>query len=918
MSLTGRAWQQAAWHGGRTARLDRTVGAIVFDWESTAATRRRAWSRAVRRRLEALSSAATHVAVVTGGRVREVDDQLGARPLGPGRLWIASSREGEVHEVEAGGCRPVAEAPPTPSGRDVMRAVLRLFAQQGVGSGLVLVVGTECARLCGLSGGEHPVLPEAARAILPEAGMRRQTWAGAPVGRGPHGLVALLDEQLLRVRYGLVPAIDHDPRWTLTETGIDHDRLRHAGTMMTLGAGCIATRGAVEETLPGSAPLVLAAGVYTGEGPDEHLQPGPAWTRLRITPPPTRDERVLDLRTGVLLRTELVDGSRTPVRTMRFASLALPGVMALRAQAAGGRLPPGPSLTAPAPGRADAPDAPDSADAPAPARDAPDAPAPAVGFSTERPQDTCHARVRNEHGESIRASAHESRGRVGSIRTVERLAAYVVRWSGSAGRSTPDTLLAAAREQGFDRLLAAQRQAWARCWSHVDVEIPEDPAAEIGIRFAVFQLRSNTCRARELGVAARGISGTGYAGHVFWDADVFVLPAMLSIDPLVARAMVAYRVNRLPAARANAAACGRRGARFPWESARTGEEVTPTSGLLGGETIPILTGEQEEHITADVAWAAMLETRWTGRGSEAPTPLLVETARYWASRCRRDEHGSAHIDTVIGPDEYHEGVDDNAFTNVMARWNLRTAAAALGPGELRGERREWLELADALVDGYDPGTGVYEQFTGYHGLEPLLAAQIAEPPFAADLLLSRERVSASQLIKQPDVLMLHHMVPDEVAPGSLPANLDVYLPRTSHGSSLSPAISASLLARAGRPDHALELLRMAIAIDLDDPAATVGGGLHMATLGGIWQAVISGFLGVRPVGGVLHVAPSVPSAWPRLLVRFVCLGAHVVVEVTPDEVVVSTDRPLDVRIDDSRRRPVVRPPARLIGEEESS
>jgi len=291
--------------------------------------------------------------------------------------------------------------------------------------------------------------------------------------------------------------------------------------------------------------------------------------------------------------------------------------------------------------------------------------------------------------------------------------------------------------------------------------IPDDPAAQLALRFALFQLWSNTKSGGELAVGARGLSGTGYAGHVFWDADVFVLPAVVSIDPAAAAAMIRYRARRLGAARARARSAGRRGACFPWESAASGEDVTPASVRLGGRVVPVLTGQLEEHVTADVAWAASRYAEWTGRPARLALPLLLETAGYWASRCRLDDAGDAHIDGVIGPDEYHERVNDNAYTNVMARWNLRAAAdAADRAGLANAESRRWRDLAERIVDGHDPATGRYEQFAGYYGLEPLLVADFAAPPVAADLLLGRERVAGSQVIKQPDVLMLHHLVPN--------------------------------------------------------------------------------------------------------------------------------------------------------------
>ena len=253
---------------------------------------------------------------------------------------------------------------------------------------------------------------------------------------------------------------------------------------------------------------------------------------------------------------------------------------------------------------------------------------------------------------------------------------------------------------------------------------------------------------------------------------------------------------------------------------------------------------------------------------------------------------------MIGPDEYHEAVDDNAFTNVMARWNLRCAAdAAAADGSVApAEIRRWRAVADALVDGFDSATGVYEQFRGYFGLEPLTTAAVGSVPVAADLLLGRDRTAKSQLIKQPDVLMLHHLVPGEVGAGTLTANLGFYEPRTVHGSSLSPAISAALLARDGRPDEALTLFRLATSLDLQDRSGTTAGGLHLATLGGIWQAVLHGFAGVAVERGVLTVDPRLPASWPQLEIRFRALGRALRLTIDRGTAAVRSDGPIAVRL----------------------
>jgi trehalose/maltose hydrolase-like predicted phosphorylase len=251
----------------------------------------------------------------------------------------------------------------------------------------------------------------------------------------------------------------------------------------------------------------------------------------------------------------------------------------------------------------------------------------------------------------------------------------------------------------------------------------------------------------------------------------------------------------------------------------------------------------------------------------------------------------------MGPDEYHQVVDDNAFTNVMARWNLRRAADLSDEtGGDGGEAAGWRDLADAMVDGYDTDRGVYEQFAGYWGLEPLLIAQVATPPAAADMLLGPKRVAGSQVIKQADVLMLHHLVPDEVAAGSLQANLEYYEPRTAHGSSLSPAIHAALLARAGHPGRALELFRLAARLDLDDLTGTTAGGLHLATIGGVWQALAYGFLGLRPRLTTLDVDPCLPDAWGALGLRLRWHGHAIGVRAEHDRLSIDCTEPLAVRV----------------------
>jgi trehalose/maltose hydrolase-like predicted phosphorylase len=437
------------------------------------------------------------------------------------------------------------------------------------------------------------------------------------------------------------------------------------------------------------------------------------------------------------------------------------------------------------------------------------------------------------------------------------------------------------------------------------VQIAGDEALQSATRVALFHLMGSVADRGEAAVGARGLTGRAYRGHVFWDADLFVLPFLVATHPPSARAILEYRIRRLPAAFRRAADEGHEGARFPWESAASGADVTPHAGRdPSGAVVPIHTGESEIHIVGDVAWAACFYADWTGDEEFAAGPgdqLLVATARYWASRIRTDHDGRAHIYGVIGPDEYHEPVDDNAYTNVLARWNLRRAAASAvryGDREVDDrERARWLALADALVDGYDPATGVYEEFAGFYDLEPILIADVApRRPITADLLLGRERVRGSQVVKQADVLMLHHLLFDETAPDSLLPNLDFYEPRTAHGSSLSPAIHASVLARAGRLDDALAALRLAAHIDLEDLTATAAGGMHLASMGGVWQAFAFGFMGLRAQGDVLAVDPRLPQQWRSLEVRVQFRGAVLALRVEPDALHVHADRRVAIQL----------------------
>jgi kojibiose phosphorylase len=457
--------------------------------------------------------------------------------------------------------------------------------------------------------------------------------------------------------------------------------------------------------------------------------------------------------------------------------------------------------------------------------------------------------------------------------------------------SDADDPIGAARthaQRAIDDLeatIAQHREAWLARWRASDVRIEGDTDAQRVLRFAIYHLTSAANPEDDrVSIGARGLSGLAYKGHVFWDTDIFMLPFFTLTYPEAARALVMYRYHTLPGARAKAARFGYRGALYAWESADNGEEVTPPFVVApDGQVIRILTGEQEQHISADVAFAVW--KYWQATGDEgflvsAGAEILIETARFWASRAVREDDRRYHIRGVIGPDEYHEAVDDDAYTNGLAKWNLEVAEEVTRlleercPAEWRGlsrrvalEREEpqrWLRVAADLYTGFDEHTGLFEQFQGYFGLEEIELAAFQPRTAPIDVLLGRERVSRSKIIKQPDVVMMIHLFWDRFPPEVRTVNFEYYEPRCAHGSSLSPAIHALVAARLGKIELAERYFRQAAQIDLANNMGNAAGGIHAATMGGLWQAAVIGFADLHFGQRGPDTRPCLPPGWRSL------------------------------------------------------
>lgn len=679
-----------------------------------------------------------------------------------------------------------------------------------------------------------------------------------------------------------------DDRWLVRADPVPPERRPAWEAMLTLSDGSFGTRGLGHTCSSPSSPAVVAAGAYD-DSPDPTLLTGPIWATLELEPDDGWIETAeLDLHDAVLTSRHTHQDTGAVVTCTKFASAARHGVMAMRVD--------GPS-TSIGDSSVLRPPLTTSADVHVVANTHPGTPSD--------PCDVSDLSVTSAVA-AIGAAGSQQVIDTDGRRSLTRLAVYQADSGASIDMAATRGSACSIAQIGFDHLLVEHSSRWHQRWALARTDISDDAELDTAVKFAEYHLLACANGGRDdAAIGARGLTGPAYNGHVFWDTDVFVVPALAAMAPRSARAALAYRWRRLDAAREQAVRNGRSGARFPWESAADGRDVTPQEGTtLNGEVVPILTGDLEEHIVADVAWAVVRYFEWTGDHqfmTSMGVTLLAETARYWASRIEVDADGSGHLRNVIGPDEYHERVDDNAFTNMMAGYNLRVASDFCGRlGAVNTtERRRWRDLSERIVDGLDPTTGVYEQFEGFDRLAPTLVSSVGTPPLNADIVLGSDVVQASQIIKQPDVLMLHHMIPDDVAPGTLEPNLDRYLPRTAHGSSLSPAICAGLLARARRTSEAVRWFQLAALLDFDPVSgASTMGGVHLATMGGVWQALTHGFLGLRLTGAGLTLDPQFPERWGSVVHHVQYRNAPITIEVSGDSSRVIAPRDVEIGLGD--------------------
>lgn len=431
-------------------------------------------------------------------------------------------------------------------------------------------------------------------------------------------------------------------------------------------------------------------------------------------------------------------------------------------------------------------------------------------------------------------------------------------------------------------LLKEHCRAWEDRWQTSEIRIEGDERMQRAVRFVAYHLTS--CAQPEdewVSIGARGLTGTGYLGHVFWDTEIYMLPFLNFTWPAAARAVLMYRYHTLDFARQKSTELGYRGALYAWESV-AGYETTPNEGrAANGETVQIQTGRFAHHISADVAYAVYQYWRVTGDDAflrTAGIEIAIETARFWASRAVLDQDGEYHIRRVVPPDEYHELVDDSAFTNTMARFNLEFACSA---SEWLRERdraqweaitdrlslsaeevREWAQIARKLAN--TKSRGLIEEFDGYFRLEDLDLRALEPRTAALPVLLGHDKTARTQVIKQADIVLLCHLLQDRFDANTIARNFEYYEPRCDHGSSLSPSIYALAAARLGRMEQARSYLHRAASIDLNSGMGNTAQGIHSGAVGGLWQAVIMGFAGMRVVNDTLRFDPHLLPEWKSL------------------------------------------------------
>lgn len=718
--------------------------------------------------------------------------------------------------------------------------------------------------------------------------------------------------------------------WTVTLTEFDPAHQHHHETVLTIGNGYLSTRGSLEEGYPRDRRATFLHGVFDAAPlVVTELANAPDWLPLEIFLNGARFslengkiisiERALNLRNGVLTRRvewESARGERAAILFERFASLAAPHLACLRV-----------TVTLQRAGEIEL-------------RANVNGNAISEGAQNERllhwefvaqgeregdlflQTRTFHSQielgaamrvlttqgnetgrefwdVRNDPTLVLRLSADP-----GETVVVEKYVAYYTARDVEKSRVVESALAELNEVAGWNPAWNANQAAWDREWERTDVVIQGDDKAQLAMRFNLFQMLIAAPRIDDrVNIGAKTLSGFGYRGHAFWDTEIFMLPLFIYTAPQIAKNLLNYRYRLLGSARAKAKENGFEGAQFPWESADTGEEVTPTwvpHYADRTKLIRIWTGDIEIHISADIAYAA--HQYWIATGDdewmiEKGAELILDTAKFWAARAEWNQLQERYeYNDVIGPDEYHEHVNNNYYTNRLSQWNLQTALDVLQWLEQRApqkahELKAQLDLSDARLEKwrdviarmYLPALpdGLLLQFQDYLQRKEVDLAALEPRTISVQQLFGIEGTNETQALKQPDILMLMYLLKNEFSDEQVRLNYDFYTPRTDHtyGSSLGPSIQAVMACQVGKPNDAYEHFIRALRADLYDVRGNADDGIHAASAGGTWQAIAFGFGGLRVTRDGWTIQPRLPQHWKHLTFRFFYHGEQQIVEI---------------------------------------
>jgi alpha,alpha-trehalose phosphorylase len=449
-----------------------------------------------------------------------------------------------------------------------------------------------------------------------------------------------------------------------------------------------------------------------------------------------------------------------------------------------------------------------------------------------------------------------------------------------------------ALRDGFEAIEDAQRRDVGEFWKRSDIEVGGNPDLQLAVRFNLFQLMQATARGEGHGVPAKGVTGRGYEGHYFWDTEVYVVPFLAHTNPQWAKHVLEFRVGMLDAARKRAREVGHAGALYPWRTI-SGEEASAWYAA----------GTAQYHINADIAYAMHQYNRVTGdlgfmldQGAE----VLVETARFWMELGYFDERrdGRFSIMGVTGPDEYTTVVDNNAYTNLMAKENLEIAtritewlqgadpeayeALVASTGLTCDEVEGWRRAAELMYVPRHEELGIVLQDERF--LERKRWDFESTPPENYPLLLNYHPLELyrHQVIKQTDVVLATYLVGHHFSEDEKRRTFDYYDALTTGDSSLSACIQSVVASEVGYGDAALGYFLDALSVDLLDTHGNTADGIHIASCGGTWLALVAGFGGLRSSDGEVHFSPRLPDGWTRLRFRVQVRGQVIEVDITPD------------------------------------